>query len=319
MKRTNLSSNPVLVKELRGRMRGNRALYVLTGYLSIIGVVTLLVYLAMVNTMSFGMPDPGLGSRVGKSIFITVMFVSLLQVCIISPALTAGSIAGERERQSYDLLVTTLLSPWQIALGKLGSALAFALLLNLAVLPLAGLSFLFGGVTFVELLIGMVGLLVSAILCAAIGLFWSSLMKTTQGALVVAQGLVLLWLAGIPFLYIIAAALFGGDPLNNLVGELTLGGFLCLHPFIALGLTAVQLAEGGHPLWFTLNSQLNGVSVSIPMLSPWLIYVAFALIVTLVLIAWSVHLLTPTGYTRREQRQQRHAPPAPPSAVGSGG
>ncbi len=319
MKRTNLVGNPVLVKELRGRMRGNRAMYILTGYLSIIGVVTLLVYLAMVSTESLGAPDPGLGSRVGKSIFITVMFVSLLQVCIISPALTAGSIAGERERQSYDLLVTTLLSPWQIALGKLGSALAFALLLNLAVLPLAGLSFLFGGVTFVELLIGMVGLLVSAILCATVGLFWSSLMKTTQGALVVAQGLVLLWLAGIPFLYIIAAALFGGDPSDNLIGALIFGGFLCLHPFIALGITAVQLAEGKSPLWFMLSTRFNNLPLELPLPSPWLIYVAFAIIVTLVLVAWSVRLLTPTGYTRREQRQQRQAPPATPSEVGSGG
>ncbi|NJO83590.1 MAG: hypothetical protein HC828_12770 [Blastochloris sp.] len=64
-------SNPVLMKELRWRMRGNRALITLTVYLSIIGVVTLLVYLAVVSSMSFGAPNLEAGRAVGKAIFLT--------------------------------------------------------------------------------------------------------------------------------------------------------------------------------------------------------------------------------------------------------
>ncbi len=306
----NLLSNPVLVKELRGRMRGNRAMYILTAYLTIIGIVTLLVYLTMVGDMSFGVSDPSAGARAGKAIFLTVMVVSLLQVCIISPALTAGSIAGERERQTYDLLVTTLLSPWQIALGKLGSALAFAVLLNLAVLPLAGLSLLFGGVSFVELLIGMTGLLVSAVLFASVGLFWSSVMQSTQGALVVAQGIVLVWLAGIPFLFfVLGVNFFDVDWTNSVIGLYTIGAVLCMHPFLALGITAAQLAEGGNPLYALVY--VNDVPQGVVTPSPWLVYVAFALVATLVLVALSVRLLTPSGYTRNERKQQiRRIPPS---------
>ena len=122
--------NPVLIKELRGRMRGARAFVLLTIYLLILSGVTLLFYAAIADVSA---SDLNAGRQIGKGLFLLIATVSLIEVCLITPALTAGGIAGEKERQTYDLLVSSLLSPWQIAWGKLGAALSFALLMILTV------------------------------------------------------------------------------------------------------------------------------------------------------------------------------------------
>lgn len=294
-----LVANPVLVSELRGRIRGVRAMLILTIYLGITGIVTLLIYLAFASSMSFGQSDFEAGRQIGKAIFLTVMTAALVQVCIITPALTAGTIAGEKERQTYDLLITTLLSPWQIAFGKLFSALAFATLLIIAVLPVAGLAFLFGGVSATELLIALVGLLVTALFYATIGLFWSTVMRSTLGATVMALGTIILGLLGIPFLFVVSGLIFsnslnGGNPFDSLLFAYGIGTLLYLHPFIALGHTAMLLSIGESPFAFTFNAGGN----EMPAPSPWLAYTFLALFFTLILMLLSVRMIKPVQEAR---------------------
>jgi hypothetical protein len=47
---------------------------------------------------------------IGKAVFAATVLVQLVLVCFIAPGLTATAIAGERERQTFELLRTTLLS-----------------------------------------------------------------------------------------------------------------------------------------------------------------------------------------------------------------
>ena len=42
---------------------------------------------------------------------------------LVGPVFSAGSVTSERERQTLDLLLTTIISPWQILWGKLISGL----------------------------------------------------------------------------------------------------------------------------------------------------------------------------------------------------
>jgi ABC-2 type transport system permease protein len=287
----NFLANPVLARELRGRIRGNRALIILVIYLSITAAVTLLVYAAAAGSFASGVNDPEAGRGIGKAIFITVMTASLIQVCVITPSLTAGAISGEKERQTYDLLLTTLLSPLQIALGKLASALAFALLLIMAALPLAGLAFLFGGVSGAELLIGIAGLVVTSICYATIGLFWSSVMRTTLAATVMAQGTVILVLLIIPFLFVVGSLLtsaFNGLP--DAFYVYGMGLLLCAHPFIALGLTAASLAEGEGPFLIEVPSDVG----QLPAPSPWIVYVLVSALLTAIFLALAIRMIRPT-------------------------
>src|SRR3712207_5689083 len=103
---TNLANlaelNPLLTKELRGRMRGWRAIGILTGYLFLLGGVTWLVYALISATAS----DSDLtGATLGKMLLGVVVVFQLFFVALLAPAFTAGIITGEREKQTYDLLM----------------------------------------------------------------------------------------------------------------------------------------------------------------------------------------------------------------------
>lgn len=293
--------NPVLVKELRGRMRGPRAFVLLTIYLLILGAVTLLLYAALGTNPG---SDLNAGRRIGKALFLTIATVALIEVCVITPALTSGGIAGEKERQTYDLLVASLLSPWQIAWGKLGAALAYAMLLILAVVPVMSLAFLFGGVTLAEVLIALVGLVTTAVFYATIGLFWSAVMRGTLGATILSLGSIILMLLLIPFLWVISTLIFArGSSTGLLRSALYIyggGAFISSHPFIALGLTETFLNNGDHPFYSVIRPGPRDFVVP----SPWLVYVALAGIFSTILLFLSVRLLRPQSEGRR--RATRH-------------
>lgn len=284
--------NPVLLQELRHRVRGHRSWIILSAYLLLTSVPTVLIYLAFLSAMSRG---PGIGEigAVGKIIFYTVVFVTLTQVCVIAPSLTAGSITGEKERQTFDLLITTPLSSAQIILGKLIAALAYALLLIFAALPLASLSFLFGGVSATELLVSMLVILLTTILYATIGMLSSTLSRTTLGAMVRSQAAVVTFLMAIPFLMFILVGIAGfsvyGEP-----GAYAVALMLSSHPFIALGMTIMYLSRGENP-WY---QQFEGV----PFLSPWIVYSILATAAALIFFILSVQRLDPFQVRPRRWR-----------------
>ena len=91
-------------------MRSGRSIVLLTVYLLILSGVTLLFYAAIADVSG---SDLNAGRQIGKGLFLLIATVALIEVCLITPALTAGGIAGEKERQTYDLLVSSLLSPWR--------------------------------------------------------------------------------------------------------------------------------------------------------------------------------------------------------------
>jgi ABC-2 type transport system permease protein len=300
-----LEVNPILVKELRSRMRGARAFVLMTIYLLVLGGVTLLLYAALASSATNSLDA---GRQVGKTLFLVIAAVALVEVCMITPALTSGALAGERERQTYDLLIASLLSPWQIVWGKLASALAFALLLILAVVPVMSLAFLFGGVSLAELLIALVGMIVTAVTYATLGLFWSAVMRGSLGATAFAIGSVVLILLGIPFLIVIFLLLFGSNAAPDFYESLFFiyisRIFMSSHPFIALGMTESLLASGSSPFTEQVVINSSGGTVTVP--SPWLIYTALSAALTAILLVISVRTVRPI-----QPAVARHEAPAP--------
>jgi ABC-type transport system involved in multi-copper enzyme maturation permease subunit len=108
-----------------------------------------------------------------------VLFFNLL----VGPVFTAGSVTSERERQTLDLLLTTLITPWQMLWGKLlaglrvsGVLTAFLLwpVLLACIMPLAywhNLPTMAGYLLIVAL---------STLTTAMVGLFFSTLFYKTS-------------------------------------------------------------------------------------------------------------------------------------------
>ena len=63
----------------------------------------------------------------------------------MAPTFAAGSITGEKERKTYEMLLASPLEPMTILVGKLLSSLSYLILLILSSAPLVILCFLLGG------------------------------------------------------------------------------------------------------------------------------------------------------------------------------
>jgi hypothetical protein len=289
--------NPVMLKELRGRMRGIRAFIVLTIYLGLMSAFTALLYLVFTASTVQATGSASVGS-VGRVLFIGLVAMELLLIIFIAPAFTAGAITGERERQTYDLLRTTLLASPSFVIGKLESALSYILLLLFSAIPLQSIAFLFGGVTELELVLSFVILTVTAITLGTVGIFFSAVTPRTISASVRSYTVALAVTFGIPILLSFPLL----DAFTKAVSGF--GSGITISPilesiFIYIGLVLVSL----NPVATSLISQqllverqavgfwtvtLASDGSSIPIVSPWISFTVFYLVISTILIVIAV-------------------------------
>lgn len=299
MARRNFETNPVLVKELRGRMRGLRIFVVLTVYLLILGCITGLIY-GLYATTARG---PGGGVQLlylGKTVFYTVIGLELFLVSFLAPAFTVGAISGERERKTYELLRTTLLPAHSLALGKLGAGGAYVFLLLVASMPMGGLAFMLGGVELRDLLLALPLLLSTAFASLALGLFFSSLARSVLASTLMTYGTIVLINIGLPALLLVLMTVFGMNQSHTLlrtIGWYALYIALGLSPLSAAAFTAAVLEEGA--VWVYRTAIYTGYAATryITVPSGWLTYTVVWSVVGTVLVFWTIRRLR-----RRERR-----------------
>jgi ABC-type transport system involved in multi-copper enzyme maturation permease subunit len=286
--RSNLISNPVALKELRSRMRGRRAFVVLTIYALLMSLLILLVYLAYeaASRNSFGPSS----RQAGKAVFAAVLAAEVFLVLFVGPAFTSGSISGEKERRTYDLLRTTLLPARALVSGKLVSALSYVYLLILVSVPLQSIAFFLGGVSPVEVLLSQLLVALTAVTFALIGLFFSVVMRSTLMATIATFGAAMFLTFGLPILVGI-----GGAILGPLVFGVASPGWLleALVYYVGLLLSATNLPATiilsevillEEDALFLFEQMAGGRSIT--LFSPWIAYVIIYALLALVLF-WS--------------------------------
>lgn len=302
-----MNRNPVLVKELRGRMRGGRAFVILTAFLLTLAIPATLLYLIAAQDLSSNAFNAG--QTIGRTLFVGISFIALVQVLIVVPGQAASAITSEKERETYDLLISTLLPPWKIVLGKLMASMAYALLLIVAVVPFMAVSFLFGGVTLLEVVLALLGLVVTVLLFGSMGILWSTILKRSLASTIVTQATTALIILGIPFLMAAFALIFlrgFGQP-EWIASPLFYYPWIILvsiHPFVALGSSEILLSQDEARLFMPAEIAAsspyipaNGVDIAalgdywVP--HPWLLFTVEGLLLTAVLVFWSVRLLRP--------------------------
>lgn len=293
-------SNPVTLKELRGRMRGVRGFAIITIFLSLMSFFTILLYLLQV-------PQGGVvvTGELGRLLFIGILFIELMLIIFIVPALTAGAITSERERKTYDLLQTTLITKSAFVVGKMESALGYIMLLLLSAIPLQSIAFLFGGVSESELILALVVLTVSAITLGAFGMFFSSVTDRTLSATVRAYTVAMIITIGVP----ITAFIFLQGAYANVISNVATN--ISTNPVTeAMYIYLDMIATSLNPITATIYSQqmlidhqqllvmrvtLSSNGTSIPVLSPWVILTITYLSTTALLVMFSVRRMERQG------------------------
>jgi ABC-2 type transport system permease protein len=199
---TRLITNPMILKELRQRLRERRAWLLPTLYLLVVaGTVSFAFYAATDPDMAGGRGEIQ-GADIGEVIFLTVIVTQMVVLLLMAPVFSAGSLTIEKEQRTFAGLLTSLLTAPQIWWGKFVAALLYLLLLLFSALPLLSLSLAFGGVDPVQLLkaVGST-ILVLASICT-LGLWCSSMFRRSVHSTAAAYGFVLV-------LSIVTAVVFG--------------------------------------------------------------------------------------------------------------
>ncbi len=289
-----LMQNPVILKEMRNRMRGSRTYLILSLYLITLSSIVGIVYLGFVAAASTTY-SLDIRQALGRSIFGIVVGFQLLIISFVAPAMTASGISAERENQTFDLVRTTLLPARSLVMGKLNSALYFILLLLFASLPLQSLAFLFGGVTFTELVISIILMVVTALGYCAVGIFFSSFTRRTLVSTVLSYASTILLVFGLPFFALMLSGFFGASlsSANTSFGEqvmviligISVYLMIAVNPLLTAIFTDVILLEEQTAFFFTLPL---GNGINVPVLSPWIAFVLIYLGISAVLILLSV-------------------------------
>lgn len=170
----------VLRLELRQRVRSTRWLIALGMWVVVLLTVTLLIGYAL-STFDDG-TDGADGA--GPAVFDAVVTLVLSMGLLVSPALAATSVNGDRSAGTLAPLQVTLLSPLDIALGKLLAGWTASLVLLAAAVPFVVWAFTRGGVPGVALASTLALTAVTLLVVCAIGLGWSALCSRLASSVV---------------------------------------------------------------------------------------------------------------------------------------
>lgn len=188
-----MKTNPVYKRECMVSARSFKLALVLLVFNGILALVALL-------NMYSALTQVRLTAEVQYTGFLDLyMFVAALEflmLILIMPAVTAGSISGERERQTLDLILTTCMTPADIVLGKLEAALGTMFLMVVSSLPVLAMVFVYGGVLFSDLILLLCCFFAAAAFMGSIGLCCSALFGRTTAATVAAYAVTAVLTAG---------------------------------------------------------------------------------------------------------------------------
>jgi ABC-type transport system involved in multi-copper enzyme maturation permease subunit len=233
-----LFDNPLIVKDAVSRMRSWRAPVVLTLYLGLLAAFGYSIFL--IEAINLAGSHTG-AAQIGGLVFSYLTFFQLTLVSLFAPALAAGAVSGERERQTFDVLLVSRVTALGIVWGKLVASVAFMLLLILGALPLFAAVFLFGGIDFEQFVVTQLLTASTAVTIGAISVFLSSAFRRTLPSTVTAYGCAFAGLVG---------ALLVGSMLTILITERQVSADV--HPF--------EFTNPLYAIWVVLDSP-NGAAM----------------------------------------------------------
>ena len=172
--------NPIFESSARRRMRTIKTPIILTLYWA-----SMLIFSLSMLTDFMGQGLQVYMFRRSTEWIIWATALQFFLIVLVAPALSACSIAGERERQTFDLLLITGIGVPRIILGKLMEHFAFLLLLIVGSFPIMMLANVTGGMPISDILMIMLFLAIIAFAALSVGMVVSTLFKRSLSAIVV--------------------------------------------------------------------------------------------------------------------------------------
>lgn len=180
-----MKGNPVYKREMTVSSRSIRVPVIMMIFNSILALVALLNMYSMTSQVKVTAEIPYASFL---DLYVFVAAIEFMMLVFIMPALTAGSISGERERQTLNLMLSTQMTPFQIIIGKLMSSMVNMALLVVSSFPVVSLVFVYGGIRVADLVLLLLLYLAVALLSASLGLCFSAVCRRSTIATAMSYG-----------------------------------------------------------------------------------------------------------------------------------
>lgn len=283
--------NPVWRKELMLSMRSIKFPLTLSISIGVLSGLLILVFDGILSSVRYG---GNLSGLVG--LYFTVTLIEFILIGMISPTLTASAICGERERGTLDILLSTKMSPLSIILGKLLASLSKVVLLIVASTPVFAITLSLGGVSIVNIIQMILLYIMTAIFCGSVGLFFSSVLKSTKSSTAASYGLLIFLAIGTLIITVLYYSIKARA--YSMAGqsfEPNIPFWLYLNPGLGYGsIVYNQLGIG-------TTSIINGLNQFKAIGNAWIYNIAVEIVLTILLLWGAAVKLNPLKKRRKKK------------------
>ncbi len=185
--------NPIVKKDVKVQSRSMKICFGVLAYELILALVFFFaMFIIQENNIYYS--DNIYSELVG--LYPVLAITQFVILGVIVPVRTASSISGERERQTFDIMMTTGMTPFSVVAGKVMTAIVQSMLFIAASLPIMALSFVVGGMSWSYLFWFFAIALLISVFSASIGILCSSLCKKSVSAVIMSYGFYLIFFIG---------------------------------------------------------------------------------------------------------------------------
>ncbi len=291
-----MTFSALLIKELRLRMRRERTIWLVVLYILLMGLIGWFFISRFSNFNGSGNMTL---NDIGTYLYMLLSIVQLFLIVFITPAFTATAINGEKERQTFDLLLCSRISALSLIGGKLAAGLVNAFLLIAASIPLFSLVFFFGGITPFQITSALLVFISTTLITGTFSLFCSTLISRP------AVSTSLSYMASVLWIFM---------PLVLFITLYSSGNWYQMFSSVGLFQSPLFLSQPSPLLlWNPLIALVNTYPVGSTMsqyvlhgwhLSPWLAYILLNLIASALFFLLSVYMIklaTPIRFMGRKK------------------
>lgn len=178
--------NPIVKKDIRVQARSMKIAWGLFTYEAIMALVFFFA-VSFFQAESFYST-----SNIYSQIVALYPVLAVTQLCILAvvvPVITASSISGEKERQTFDIMMTTSMTPFAVIRGKVTTAMIQGLFFVIAAMPVMALAFVIGGLSWLYLLWFLLVAMLVSLFSASIGICCSALCRKSIVSVIMSYGI----------------------------------------------------------------------------------------------------------------------------------
>lgn len=252
--------NPVYLKDLKLNVRSMKFAMIIFTYNLCLGLVIILFMYASMHKVTGQLV---FNYENCEQLYSIICGIELGSIFFIVPALTVGTVAGEREKRTLDLLLVSKLTPFHIICGKMSYAVTIIFILIISDFPLTAMVTVTGSISLRIQWQLVILLLVTSLYIASIGVFFSTVKKSTIAATLWTYGMILLITIGTVVIYNLNGFVLEDMKLHS-AREFNGGYYMFLiNPLATYVYMFSNSRQGGITKWIPTYMKNNWVEFSI--------------------------------------------------------